>query len=121
MLKDDFYKIVQMDTEGASVKAALSLNAGHNIFKGHFPGTPVVPGVCMMQMVKDLVEITTGAPVLLSKADSIKFLSVIDPSVSNVVNIALLLKRTDEAVEVSASLLLGGTVCFKFRGKFVAF
>ena len=119
MLKDDFYKIRQIDTEGDSVKAVLELNAGHHIFKGHFPGTPVVPGVCMMQMVKEMVEMHAGAPVLLSKADSMKFLSVIDPRVNNVVLLVLSLKTTDEAVEVNASLLSGETVCFKFKGRFI--
>ena len=119
MLIDDFYKVMQMDMEDALVKAVLELNAGHNIFKGHFPGTPVVPGVCMMQLVKEMVEMATGAPVLLAKADSIKFLSVIDPVINSIVQITLSFRMSDDAVEVSAGISSGETVCCKFKGKFV--
>ena len=44
-----------------------------------FPEVPVVPGVCMMQMVKELVEDFTGQRLRLSKADHLKFLTIINP------------------------------------------
>ncbi len=119
MLKDDFFKIITIDKGSAAINVVLELNPDHKIFKGHFPSTPVVPGVCMMQMVKEMVEISTGKSVLLSKADSMKFLVVVDPRVNKVVKIDISYKESDETIDVNASLSAEGTVCLKFKGRFV--
>jgi len=119
MLRDDFFTVLSIDTEGASVKAVLELNPDHAIFKGHFPDMPVVPGVCMMQMVKEIAEISVGETLMLSKADSMKFLSVIDPGVNKVVKIGVSYKAKDAAIDVNASIATEERVCFKFRGIFI--
>ena len=118
MLKDDFFKVLSIDTEGASVKAVLELNPDHAIFKGHFPDMPVVPGVCMMQMVKEIAEISVGEALMLSQADSMKFLSVIDPGVNKVVRVDLSYKANDVTINVNAILAAEERVCFKFRGTY---
>lgn len=118
MLKDDFFKVLSMDTEGTSVTAVLELNPDHTIFKGHFPGTPIVPGVCMMQMVKEIVEMIAEKSLVLSKADSMKFLSVIDPGVNKVVRMDLSYKANDVTINVNAILAAEERVCFKFRGTY---
>lgn len=119
MLKDDFFRVITIDKGSAAINAVLELNPDHIIFKGHFPGTPVVPGVCMMQIVKEMVEMNTGTSMLLSKANSMKFLVVVDPRVNKIVKINISYKATDETIDVTASLSSGGTVCFKFKGRFV--
>lgn len=119
MLNNDFFKVIQVDNDGACLKAELELNPDHEIFTGHFPGTPVVPGVCMMQMVKEIVEMNVGKVLMLSKADSMKFLSVIDPRVNRLVNVDLSFNLVDELIAVTASITSDERVCFKFRGVFI--
>ncbi|MEP7278535.1 MAG: 3-hydroxyacyl-ACP dehydratase, partial [Bacteroidota bacterium] len=60
MLAGSFYTIVSPVIEPENIRAILKINPDHAIFKGHFPGQPVVPGVCMMQIVKELMETGTG-------------------------------------------------------------
>ena len=119
MLSGEFFTIRSMDMEAGSVKAVLELNAAHDIFSGHFPGRPVVPGVCMMQIVKEIMENITGTPLLLSKADLMKFLVVIDPRVNSMLLVEVLYKlMEDDSMSVSANMSAGGAVCFKFKGWF---
>jgi 3-hydroxyacyl-[acyl-carrier-protein] dehydratase len=119
MLKDDFFKILTLENTDAAMKVVLELNAGHEIFKGHFPGKPVVPGVCMMQMVKELVQLQTIQELRLARADYMKFLVVVDPVIQKVVSMTLVINRMVESIDVLASLSAGETVCFKFKGTFV--
>ena len=51
MLMNDFYTISDLQTEEFSISCKATFNKDHDIFNGHFPGQPVVPGVCMMQMI----------------------------------------------------------------------
>jgi 3-hydroxyacyl-[acyl-carrier-protein] dehydratase len=78
MLKGDLYQIIKQ-TESQSYRYRLRLNAGHDIFKGHFPGLPVLPGVCMMAMVREILEEITGKSLVMERTTSMKFLSLINP------------------------------------------
>ncbi|MCD2425012.1 3-hydroxyacyl-ACP dehydratase [Niabella pedocola] len=79
MLKNDLYTVTAFENNMGTVAAAISLNTAHPIFNGHFPGQPVLPGVCMMQIVKELTEEATGKKLFLNDAAQCKFLSMVDP------------------------------------------
>ena len=86
MLLNDFYTIETAGSEmpapvAAEARAVLVLNATHPIFTGHFPGQPVVPGACQLQMVEELLSHALGSEYRLVKADQLKFLTPIDPRV----------------------------------------
>ena len=119
MLLNSFFTISDLQMDEAAAKATLSINAGHKIFDGHFPGQPVVPGVCMMQMVKELVENITGKKTNLVKAHDLKFLAVIDPVKNN--NIQATLNYTTDSgksVTVQAAFFKDELMHFKFKGQF---
>lgn len=56
MLINDFYTTTNVQQNDADYSCLIVFNAGHSIFSGHFPGHPVVPGVCMMEIVKELMQ-----------------------------------------------------------------
>jgi 3-hydroxyacyl-[acyl-carrier-protein] dehydratase len=57
MLQPDFYSFIRIVSNGSSsLEASFLLNPKHAIFAGHFPGQPVVPGVCMLQIIKEGLE-----------------------------------------------------------------
>lgn len=120
MLLNDFFTIISLSGEGSSFLAKLELNASHRIFEGHFPGQPVVPGVCLMQMVQEVTEQALGnGPLRLSRADQMKFISAIDPG--KIGNLEMKLDcriGEDGMVNVMANLTDGDKVCFKFNGIF---
>jgi 3-hydroxyacyl-[acyl-carrier-protein] dehydratase len=119
MLQSDFFDISNLEITGSGVKAQLVINVGHKIFEGHFPGQPVVPGVCLMQMVKEIMEKVTGKKTDLIKAYEMKFLAIIDPRQNNIIQATL--KYTIEAngtMSVIASLFTDAHIHFKFKGLF---
>ncbi len=60
MLINDFFTVTSLSGEAPSFRALLTVNARHRIFDGHFPGQPVVPGVCLMQMVQEVAGDRAG-------------------------------------------------------------
>lgn len=79
MLNDHLYTVDSFTNKNGKAEAQLTIDAGHKIFEGHFPGQPVLPGVCMIQIFKELLEKATGQKLFLYQADSSKFLSMVDP------------------------------------------
>ncbi len=119
MLKGDFFHITELETADNTVKVMLELNTAHSIFEGHFPGQPVVPGVCMMQMVKEITEQVLGKETRLVKADQMKFLALLIPAESKTLQMDLKLSpRESGETGVDAQLLNNSTLCFKFKGLF---
>ncbi len=119
MLLNDFFTISNLEFSGGEVKASLVINAKHHIFDGHFPGQPVVPGVCMMQMVKEILEQVLEKPTNLVSAGEMKFLAVINPMENNIINAVF--KYTLEengAINASATLMKDELIHYKFKGQF---
>ncbi|MEI7662905.1 MAG: 3-hydroxyacyl-ACP dehydratase [Bacteroidota bacterium] len=124
MLAGSFYDILSFSStlterSGQELVAVCRLNPGHSIFTGHFPGNPVVPGVCQVQMVKELVEKTLEKQVRLTESDNIKFLSMISPETTPLLEFRIISRPGEEGViSVTATIVSGSTVFLKFKGKF---
>ena len=119
MLQGDFYTVSDVNVDGNALKANLILNVKHKIFEGHFPGHPVVPGVCMMQMVKDMLELQLDRETRLEKASTMKFLNMINPEVNSAVKIEVKQSIADDGkINVDAQLFGEGMGFFKFKGVF---
>jgi 3-hydroxyacyl-[acyl-carrier-protein] dehydratase len=121
MLKDDFFTISSIQKENNSFKIMLELNAMHKIFEGHFPGQPVIPGACMLQMVKEITETILSKQMRLTKAENLKFLLLINPNEHRTLQMDLTCNISEYGIaSVSANLSNGSSVCFKFIGSFQA-
>ena len=119
ILLNDFFTINDTVTSETEIWAELHINANHKIFEGHFPNQPIVPGVCMMQMIKEILEQVIGKETNLTQAADMKFLAVINPLENNLIH-ASIKYATDEngAVNIVASLFKDELVHFKFKGQF---
>ena len=51
----------------------------HPAFAGHFPGTPILPGVVLLDMALQLIAKTSGIALDLCEISSVKFLSPASP------------------------------------------
>jgi len=119
MLKDDFYTIAAFYSEGNTLNATLQLNAEHAVFKGHFPGQPVVPGVCLMQMVKEVLATELKQPLMLTRADYLKFIVPVIPKNVQLLKLQLKYNTIGEGIiRVAATFTAETVTCFKFQGYF---
>ena len=119
MLKGNFYHITEEAKDAGQVNITFELNAAHPIFQGHFPDQPVVPGVCMMQIITETLEEGLQQKVLLQKASLMKFLNMIDPVKQPLIDLALTYKaEEDGGWKVNATLKREATTFMKFQGIF---
>lgn len=80
MVLKDFYSVVSSQESGGVHSTTLRINPGHDIYKGHFPGRPVTPGVILMQLFKEEAERLSLKDLRLEKASNVKFTAVVDPN-----------------------------------------
>lgn len=121
MLKTDqnIFKIAQIVHENGTINAFFDVNFDHEVFAGHFPGQPVVPGACLLQLVKEVLEETLATNLQLKKAGQLKFINMIVPGDNHLV-LNLSYKLIENSVfSVTGKLTNSEVVCFKFQGSFV--
>lgn len=84
LLKNSLYTIEKQEKQTSSEDVVggsflLRLNPDHVIYQAHFPGEPITPGVCIVQIGKELMEELVGKPLEVARVKNVKFLSVISP------------------------------------------
>jgi len=90
MLLTDFYTITDLhETAPGAYTATITLNATHPLYAGHFPGNPIVPGVCTLQIIKECCEQVLGLRLMITRIASCKFTNMIRPGINNILEITL--------------------------------
>ncbi len=80
MLQNTLYTIEKISQEGENkYTVAVTIDPEHEIFKGHFPNQPILPGVCMMEMSREILMHIRQSPISLDNARNIKFLKIVNP------------------------------------------
>lgn len=118
MLKDSFYQINAIDQQDNVIVASLQFNSEHSILAGHFPGQPVIPGACMLQILKELLAEALGKNYQLKKADNLKFIAPVDPRAAEDTEMKITFKTLENGIQVNAQLSVNSVTCFKMQGLF---
>ena len=66
-------------------QSPLILATDHPAFAGHFPGTPIVPGVVLLDEVLHAIFVHTGLVETAWQISSVKFLSPLKPNESVII------------------------------------
>jgi 3-hydroxyacyl-[acyl-carrier-protein] dehydratase len=117
MLLNSFFFIERIEYINGVVRASLRLEKEHAIFKGHFPNLPIVPGVCMMQLVKEVLENLEGKRMQIEEAPNLKFLSILNPNENGLVEslISIDERLGDNWVKINATINAGSVIFFKMK------
>ena len=116
---NSFYTILNSKSEDSSVCTEVELNADHEIFTGHFPNLPVVPGVCQVQMTTEILSKELNRKLRLINANNIKFLAIINPKENSNLQFDITYSEEDGQIKAQNVISYDGKVFFKFRGSFV--
>lgn len=79
MLRDELYTIMSSHSDVHIASFTLRLHPDSIIYKAHFPGHPITPGVCIIRTAVELAEIHLNCPLALFVVKNVKFLSVVSP------------------------------------------
>jgi 3-hydroxyacyl-[acyl-carrier-protein] dehydratase len=116
MLANDLYKVISNQSDPGKLKARITFDKKHRIFNGHFPGHPVVPGVCMMQIVREVMELDQDKRLKIAVGNNLKFMNIIDPEQNAEVDVTVTYTQEGNDYKINAMLLEGNVTFFKFKG-----
>ena len=80
MFNDTLYHILHHESIDAfHSRFTLSFNPAHPIFAAHFPGRPMLPGVCSVEIIRELLSSMLGGSCRITDIKNLKFTEIIIP------------------------------------------
>ncbi|MCF6248083.1 MAG: hypothetical protein L3J69_12080 [Desulfobacula sp.] len=102
ILKENDHRIV----------ATFLFKKGLELFKGHFPKNPILPGVFQIEMVKYVLEKSHGTSLSIGSVKKTKFSNLICPD--TVITIEITINRIEKALfDVKAIVRAGDVIAGK--------
>jgi 3-hydroxyacyl-[acyl-carrier-protein] dehydratase len=117
MLIKDFYTIdsCSYSQDNNNISANITINPNHDVYKGHFPGQPVVPGVIQLQILRELCEKEFNKPLSITGSSVIKYINMIIPDKNPKLAIDIAIKEADGTYKIDGKILDGDTVFLKAK------
>jgi 3-hydroxyacyl-[acyl-carrier-protein] dehydratase len=112
MFLNNLYTVHSIEGSDQGVSVQIKINPGHVLYEGHFPGSPVTPGVVQLQIIKEVLENHFGKKMKMLQMRTCKFLQIINPQVTPEVTIDVKFALS-EVLEVTTSIRHDETVYLK--------
>ncbi len=115
----DFFDIIKAETTDTGYAYTVELNPSHPVYEGHFPGMPVVPGVCTMDIVKKCVSGSLARKLRFGSVRECKFLAAIIPAQHKRLEINLRVTPSDSSWYISGEVAAEERIMMKIKASLV--
>ena len=102
MLRNNLYNITDVRQTPESATYSIQLNRDCIIYQAHFPGMPITPGVCIVQIAEELLSDYLQKPLQLTSVRNAKFLSILQPTGQTVLVHFSAIKQAEDKVTAKA-------------------
>lgn len=117
MLLNSYFEITNKVATDDVFRYSVRLNPNHEVYKGHFPGMPVCPGVCSTQMIRECIQEATGVKLLISELKQVKFSSLITPNENPNLDIIFSLSDEGDSYKTKCTIESGDTTFLTLKGE----
>jgi 3-hydroxyacyl-[acyl-carrier-protein] dehydratase len=118
MLETSFYTVEKTESFEDTCRILVVLNPSHEIYKAHFPGNPITPGVCLLQMALELLNARFERNLRLIEAKSIKYLKVINPLENPKIEFIIQFKTENDLIFADINIVVGETAFTKVNATY---
>jgi 3-hydroxyacyl-[acyl-carrier-protein] dehydratase len=112
----NLYTIIESEISESVIKAVITINPQNQIFEGHFPNNPVLPGIVQLQIIKEIIEKNIKTQLILEKATNIKYISVIVPKANEMLIVEINYNNIENKIKIDSVIKSDNTIFLKFKG-----
>ncbi len=119
ILENNYYKVLSRSRHSeTSVTFRVALLPDCDVYRGHFPGNPVCPGVCTMQMIRECAETFLGKSLHQPVVSQCRFVTLMTPAECPEVDIKMeILTATDQSFTVKATVSDSDNIYLEYKGE----
>lgn len=118
LLAEKLYQLKQLSFENDVLIGEIRLNKEDPIFKGHFPGNPITPGVAQLEIIKELLSHHFEREIHLKSISNCKYLAILNPVENDTffVKISITNTEIENELKISATIYFNEIVFTKLSG-----
>ena len=109
----DLITFDKLEQNDSGYTLPFSINNESEVFEGHFPNQPILPGVVMIELVQRAVEQVLSFKLEVKSAGTFKFLKMIDPIVLSSANLIFSIIVKEDSWRVKAQIKNNDDIYFK--------
>ena len=103
----------ELNQDDSTYNLPFSILRSSQVFEGHFPNQPILPGVAMIELVQRATELVLGKKLEVKSAGNFKFLMMIDPDKVMDANLVFSIIPKDGGWRVKAQIKRKEDIFFK--------
>ena len=120
-LLNDYYRIDGRIAEKDVTLFSLTLLPDYHAYAGHFPGNPVSPGVCNIQLIKECAEQLVSKRLFLAFIAKCRFSAVLTPQSTPRLQLRMRIANCEsDEFTIHATLFNDAITYIEFKGYFTA-
>ena len=119
MLGKKLYLIEHTVVNGDNVTYTIRQNKSNDIFQAHFPGNPITPGACLIEIAKELCEHFLDRSLSVKTIKNVKFISLITPIENEFLNFHIATSVDENSVQAKVQISSDGNICSKINFELV--
>lgn len=105
LLENKFYRVLSEERrEGLSATYHVAILPECDVYDGHFPGDPVCPGVCNIEMIKECSMLLCGETLRYSFIKQCRLTALATPTASFNVDVVVSLVPNADGYTLQASI-----------------
>lgn len=117
-LRDTYYKEWSAHYGADTASFHVELLPDCDVYRGHFPGHPVCPGVCNMGMLKECMEEAVGCRLVIDTIKQCRMTAVASPETCSELDILMYIQRLGESCwAVQAKLVDTERTYMEYKGE----
>ncbi|MCC8132605.1 MAG: beta-hydroxyacyl-ACP dehydratase [Tannerellaceae bacterium] len=117
LLENKYYKILRTTTDGPAATYHIALLPGCDVYRGHFPGNPVSPGVCNIQTIRECASLLTGKKLFISTIKQCRLTAVASPAICPEITIQISATPTDNGFNITAKITGTEKIYMQYKGE----
>lgn len=117
LLNDKYYSLISMREEGQHADIFLSLRPDCDVYRGHFPGNPICPAVCNIEMIKECAQKVIGKRLQIRTIKQCRLTAIASPSICPKVEVDLQFEPNTKGYVITARIFDPEKVYVDFKGE----
>lgn len=116
LLENRYYKITDRQGEGLNAVFRIALLPDCEVYRGHFPGNPVCPGVCNIETIKECAMLLTGRKLFIRHIRQCRLTAVATPVACPELDVTVNVTPTDNGYTITATIADAERTYMEYKG-----
>lgn len=114
-----YYNLIDRSTDANGSTFRIALLQECDIYTGHFPGHPVCPGVCNIQIVKECAERLVGKSLRIGYIRQCRLITLATPVICPELVVRIKLESVEAGYSIVATIVDAEHIYMEYKGNMI--